>query len=302
MTKKLVVTVFFGLAGLASLPLAAQAPTPAPTPQPATAEDPILVGAGDIASCSSGGDEKTAALLDTIPGTVFTLGDNVYPNGTAKQFMQCYDPSWGRHKARTRPVPGNHDYRTSGGAGYFSYFGAAAGDPRTGYYAYDLGTWRVYALNSNCGQVGGCGPGSAQEKWLKEDLAAHPTPCAVAMFHHPRYSSGEHGDDTDMRHIWKVLYDAGVELILAGHDHTYERFKPQNPQGEPDPEHGIREFVVGTGGRSHYAFEKIDRDSEVRNNTTYGVLKLTLHPNSYDWEFVPEAGGTFHDSGSGQCH
>lgn len=263
----------------------------------------MLVGAGDIAGCDSDGDEQTAALLDTIAGTVFTLGDNVYPNGTAKQFLQCYDPSWGRHKARTRPVPGNHDYRTSGAAGYFGYFGGAAGDPRTGYYAYDLGKWRVLVLNSNCGQIGGCGPGSAQEKWLKEDLAAHPVPCTLAMWHHPRFSSGSHGDETDMRHLWKVLYDAGADVVLAGHDHTYERFAPQDAQGDYDPKRGIREFVVGTGGRSLYGFHRrIDRDSMARDNTTYGVLKLTLRPSSYDWEFVPVAGGEYRDSGSDKCH
>ena len=148
----------------------------------------------------------------------------------------------------------------------------------TGYYSYDLGTWHVLVLNSNCAQVGGCGPGSAQEKWLQEDLAAHPAPCTVAMWHHPRFSSGEHGDDTDMRHLWKVLYDAGADVVLAGHDHTYERFAPQNPKARPTRSAGSAQFVVGTGGRSHLrASSKIDRDSEVRNNTTYGVLKLTLH-------------------------
>ncbi|MET0619346.1 MAG: metallophosphoesterase, partial [Thermoanaerobaculia bacterium] len=239
MSKKPMVTLWCAFAALATGAARSQTPAatpatpaspaaqlaPEPTPRP---PDPVLVGAGDIASCDSGGDEQTAALLDTIDGTVFTLGDNVYPNGTAKQFLECYDPSWGRHKARTRPVPGNHDYRTQGAAGYFGYFGSAAGDPRTGYYAYDLGTWRVLVLNSNCRQIGGCGPGSAQEKWLKQDLAENPRPCTVAMWHHPRYSSGEHGDDTDMRHIWKVLYDADADLVLAGHDHTYERFAPQN--------------------------------------------------------------------------
>ena len=276
------------------------AATPAPL---STAGDAILVGAGDIASCDSIGDEETAALLDRIDGTVFTLGDNVYPNGTAKQFLQCYDPSWGRHKARTRPVPGNHDYRTQAAAGYFGYFGGAAGDPRTGYYAYDLAGWRIYALNSNCDQIGGCGPGSAQELWLKKELAANPRPCTVAMWHHPRFSSSRHGDDTDMRHLWKVLYDAGAELVLAGHDHTYERFAPQNPEGNLDLRRGIRDFVVGTGGRSHYGFgRRVDRESEVRNDTDYGVLKLTLHADSYDWEFIPVAGGTFRDNGSGKCH
>jgi Calcineurin-like phosphoesterase len=305
MPRKPLVTLFglvFGLAlaraGRPQTP--ASAPSPVPTPRP---PDPVLVGAGDIASCGSGGDEQTAALLDKIEGTVFTLGDNVYPNGTANQFLECYDPTWGRQKARTRPVPGNHDYRVSGAAGYFGYFGGAAGDPRTGYYAYDMGpNWRVLVLNSNCGQIGGCGPGSAQEKWLKKDLADNPRPCTVAMWHHPLYSSGEHGDDTDMRNLWRVLYDAGADLVLSGHDHTYERFAPQDADGRLDAKRGLRSFVVGTGGRSHYDFHRPERDSELRNNTTYGVLKLTLHPDSYDWEFIPVAGETFRDSGTGKCH
>ncbi len=299
MVKKLVVIAGLALVALGSGPLRAQAP---PGPTLPAAADPVLVGAGDIASCKEDGDSQTAALLDRIEGTVFTLGDNVYPRGTPKQFAECYGPTWGRHKARTRPVPGNHDYRTSGAAGYFGYFGAAAGDPATGNYSYDLGTWHIIVLNSNCGDIGGCGPGSRQERWLIEDLAAHPAPCAAAMWHHPRYSSAEHGDDSHLGPFWKVLYQAGVEIVLSGHDHTYERFAPQDDRGRPDPGHGIRQFVVGTGGKSHYAFETIERDSEVHNNTTFGVLKLTLHPGSYDWEFVPVAGGTFTDKGSGTCH
>jgi 3',5'-cyclic AMP phosphodiesterase CpdA len=299
MAKKLVVIAGLALAALPSGPLRAQAP---PVPTLPAAADPVLVGAGDIASCKEDGDSQTAALLDRIEGTVFTLGDNVYPSGTPEQFAECYEPTWGRHKARTRPVPGNHDYRTSGAAGYFGYFGAAAGDPATGNYSYDLGTWHIIVLNSNCGDIGGCGPGSRQERWLIEDLAAHPAPCTAAMWHHPRYSSAEHGDDRHLGPFWKVLYQAGVEIVLSGHDHTYERFAPQDDRGRPDPGHGIRQFVVGTGGKSHYAFETIERDSEVHNNTTFGVLKLTLHPASYDWEFVPVAGGTFTDKGSGTCH
>jgi len=295
MRKKLLVMAVLGLAALTPGALCGQEAVPAPP-------DPVLVGAGDIASCKNGGDEQTAALLDSIDGTVFTLGDNVYPNGTPDQFLRCYEPSWGRHKARTRPTAGNHDYRTSGAAGYFGYFGAAAGDPATGNYSYDLGQWHVIVLNSNCGQIGGCGPDSRQEKWLREDLAAHPALCTAAMWHHPRYSSAEHGDDTDMRHLWKILYESGVELALSGHDHTYERFGPQNANGEADPERGIRQFVAGTGGRELYEFESIDTDSEVRDNSTIGVLKLTLHADSYDWEFVPVAGGKFTDAGSAKCH
>jgi 3',5'-cyclic AMP phosphodiesterase CpdA len=296
MRKKLGVIAVLGLMALAPDTLRGQRPGPPP------AGDPVLVGAGDIAACGKGDDEKTAELLDAIPGTVFTLGDNVYPNGTPKQFAACYAPSWGRHKARTRPVPGNHDYRTPGAAGYFAYFGAAAGDPSRGYYSYDLGKWHVIVLNSNCSHIGGCGPDSRQDAWLRADLATHPAPCTVAMWHHPRYSSGEHGDDTDMRHLWKILYEGGTDVALAGHDHTYERFARQNAEGKPDPQRGIRQFVVGTGGKDLYEFEKIDRDSEVRNNRTFGVLKLTLHPDSYDWEFIPAAGGKFRDAGSEKCH
>ena len=272
-------------------------------PSPPTSSDPVLVGAGDIAACDNEGDERTAKLLDTIPGTVFTLGDNVYASGTAEQFAQCYAPTWGRHKERTRPALGNHDYRTAGAAAYFAYFGAAAGDPKKGYYSYDLGTWHVIVVNSNCGQIGGCQAGSAQEKWVREDLAAHPTLCAVAMWHHPRFSSGiEHGDEAGMADIWRALQQGGVDLALAGHEHNYERFVPQDAEGKPDPEHGIREFVVGTGGKSLYPFGKPLPTTEVRSNTTYGVLKLTLHPDSYDWQFVPVEGGSFADSGSAKCH
>jgi 3',5'-cyclic AMP phosphodiesterase CpdA len=299
--RKLGVIGSLALAAIAlSAPgLRAQAGRPAPTPAP---PDPVLVGAGDISSCSEDGDEQTAALLDKIDGTVFTLGDNVYPNGTARQFMACYDPTWGRHKARTRPVPGNHDYRTTGAAGYFGYFGGAAGDPATGDYSYDLGTWHIIVLNSNCGEVGGCGPGSPQDRWLKADLAAHPAPCTAAMWHHPRYSSAIHGDDSGMKYIWRVLYDAGAELVLSGHDHTYERFRPQDADGKADPARGIRQFVVGTGGKELYKFDRIQTDSEAHSNKTFGVLKLTLHPHSYDWEFIPVRPDAFHDSGSADCH
>jgi len=264
--------------------------------------DPVLVGAGDIASCSSDGDEKTAALLDRIEGTVFTLGDNVYDAGTPQQFARCYDPSWGRFRARTRPAPGNHDYETAGARGYFSYFGASAGDPKKGYYSYDLGAWHVVVLNSNCAEVGGCAAGSAQERWLREDLASHSVPCTVALWHHPRFSSASHGDSVWMADLWKTLVEEGVDLALAGHDHVYERFAPMNGLGRADPDHGVRSFTVGTGGRSHYGFGPVHSTSEVRNADTFGVLRLTLHPNSYDWEFVPVAGATFRDSGDGRCH
>ncbi len=273
--------------------------------QPPAASDPALVGAGDIASCDDlSGAEATANLLDGIPGTIFTVGDNAYPGGTAEQFANCYDKTWGRQKARTRPSVGNHEFHSSGATPYFGYFGAAAGDPKKGYYSYDLGAWHIAVLNSECVQLGGCQAGSAQEKWLRADLAAHPAACRLAYWHKPLFSSGEkHGNDPEIRPIWHALYDAGVDVVVNGHDHDYERFAPQDPGGAADPVHGIREFVVGTGGKnSHRSFGASKPNSEVRNADTFGVLKLTLHPKSYDWEFVPEAGKTFHDSGHADCH
>ena len=277
-------------------------PTNTPVPSPPPSGDPVLVGAGDIASCSSAGDEATANLLDGIAGTVYTLGDNAYESGTATEFANCYDPTWGRQKARTRPAPGNHDYNTAGAGGYYGYFGAAAGDPSKGYYSYDLGAWHIVVLNSNCAVAGGCGAGSPQEQWLRQDLAASAAGCTLAYWHHPRFSSGEHGSDATMQAFWQALYDLNADVVLSGHDHDYERFAPQTPAGAADPARGIREFVVGTGGRSHYAITTVQPNSEAHNDTTYGVLKLTLHPSGYEWRFVPEAGKTFTDSGSGACH
>ena len=262
------------------------------------AGDPVLVGAGDIASCTASGDTKTAALVSAIPGTVFTTGDNVYPSGTLSQFQSCYDPTWGAFKSRTRPSAGNHDYETAGASGYFAYFGSSAGDAGKGYYAYNLGAWRIYALNSNCADVGGCGATSAQTKWLKADLAANPRRCVLAYWHHPLFSSGAHGNHARSRAFWDVLYAAHADVILNGHDHDYERFGRQTPSGTASA-NGIREFVVGTGGAERRPFGSIKRQSLVRNATTFGVLKLTLHATSYDWKFVPEAGKTFTDSRTG---
>src|SRR5262245_2203518 len=273
-----------------------------PDPTPSAPGDPVLVGAGDIAACGTDGAARTAALVEQIPGTVFTLGDNAYPSGSPEQFERCYGPTWGRFRDRTRPAAGNHEYGTSGARGYFGYFGDAAGDPSRGYYAYDLGSWRVIVLNSNCSEIGGCGSGSRQETWLRQELATHTTPCAVAMWHHPRFSSASHGDSPAMADLWKALAEGGVDVALAGHDHVYERFAPLDGLGRLDAPRGIRSFTVGTGGRSHYAFQRIHKTSEVRNADTYGVLKLTLHLGAYDWEFVPVEGGAFHDSGSGRCH
>ena len=262
-----------------------------------------LVGAGDIADCNVPGDNATAALLDDIPGTVFTTGDNAYESGSASQFRDCYGPTWGRQKARTRPAPGNHDYGTAGAAEYYRYFGPAAGDPAKGYYSYDLagGAWHAVVINSNCGSVS-CVAGSPQEQWLRADLAASRAPCTVAYWHHPRFSSASHGSDARLGPIWQALFDGGADLVLAGHDHTYERFGPQRPDATPDTAFGIRSFVVGTGGRSHYAFRTPLPNSELRDSTTFGVLRLTLRATGYDWAFVPVAGGQFRDSGSGFCH
>jgi calcineurin-like phosphoesterase family protein len=262
-----------------------------------------LVGAGDIADCNVAGDEATARLLDDIPGTVFTAGDNAYDVGSASQFANCYNPTWGRHKARTRPAPGNHDYGTAGASEYYRYFGAAAGEAGKGYYSYDLaqGAWHVIVINSNCSTVA-CGIGSPQERWLRADLAASRSPCTVAYWHHPRFSSADHGSDPALGPIWQALFEGGADLVVAGHDHTYERFAPQRPDAVPDLAFGIRSFVVGTGGRSHYAFKVPLANSEKRDSTSFGVLKLTLRAGSYDWAFVPVAGSQFTDSGSGFCH
>ena len=264
--------------------------------------EPVLVGAGKIGACDSPGDEATARLLDSLLGTVFTAGDNAYDSGTAAQFRDCYGPTWGRHKARTMPSPGKHDYYTSGASGYFGYFGAAAGDPARGYYSYDLGAWHVVSLNSNCEEVGGCGVTSPMVSWLKRDLAANPRTCTAAYFNHPLFSSGRHGNQAKVRPIWDALYAADADVVVNGHDHDYERFAPQDPSGAYDASRGIRQFVVGTGGAHHAPFGTTKPNSQVRNNDTYGVLRLTLRPGGYDWEFVPEAGKTFTDSGTTGCH
>ena len=267
----------------------------------AQAASVVMVGAGDIASCSSSGDEATAKLLDGISGTVFTTGDNAYSSGTAAQFRDCYGPSWGRHKARTRPSVGNHEYMTSGASGYFGYFGAAAGDPSKGYYSYDLGDWHLIVLNSNCNKVA-CLEGSPQERWLRADLAAHPNSCTLAYWHAPLFSSGKHGNNTQVRPFWKALYGANADVIVNGHDHDYERFAPQRPDGTRDGERGVREFVVGTGGGALRPFDTVKPNSQARDASTYGALKLTLNAGSYSWKFVPVAGKTFTDSGTTACH
>jgi hypothetical protein len=254
----------------------------------------VIAAAGDI--CGTPTDcAPTANTIGQInPARVLTLGDNAYYDGTLSEFTSYYDPNWGRFKAKTSPAPGNHEYNTPNGQGYFDYFGAQVPGP---YYSYDLGSWHLISLN---GEIG-VSAGSAQEQWLKADLAAHPNQCTLAYWHEPRFSSGsEHGSDTSVDAFWRDLYAAGADVVLNGHDHDYERFAPQNPSGVADPA-GIREFVVGTGGYNLRSFAGIAANSAVRNATTFGVLKLTLRPGSYDWQFVPVAGSTFTDSGSGTC-
>ena len=283
--------------------------------------DPVIAAAGDIAcdpSTTSPDDavdravlqkgsscrmKATSDLLVSMrPTAVLALGDLQYHEGTLAAFQQSYAPTWGRVKAITHPAVGNHEYSTRAAVGYYRYFGAAAGDPTKGYYSYDIGAWHLIVLNSNCEQVGGCQAGSPQEQWLRADLAAHPTACTLAYWHHPRFSSGPHGSDPAYDAFWQGLYQGGAEIVLNGHDHDYERFAPQDPYGRADPAHGLREFVVGTGGRSHYRFTTVLPHSEVRNDDTFGVLTLTLHADSYDWRFIPEADKTFTDLGRGACH
>ena len=260
----------------------------------------VFVGAGDISDCGNDNDEATAKLLDATPGTVFTLGDNVYSSGTDTEYAQCFDPTWGRHKARTKPSPGNHDYNTSGASGYYNYWGALAGPAGRGYYSFDLGSWHIISLNSEVSMSAG----SAQETWLRADLAASTKQCTLAYWHKPRFSSGtNHGSLSSAQPLWQALYDFGAEIVLNGHEHNYERFAPQTPTGAADPAKGIREIVSGTGGESHYNDEGTPlANSEVFNGTTFGVLKLTLGAGTYSWQFIPVAGQSFTDSGSGSCH
>ena len=296
--------------------LAALAPTLGPAARAADPPAPLIAAAGDIACDPAepdfnhgNGTAATCRMRDTsnllLGGgydAVLLLGDNQYFSGTLAQYQASFDPSWGRLRPLLRPTPGNHEYQTPGASGYFDYFGAAAGNRAQGWYSYDLGTWHVVVLNSNCDSVGGCGPDSAQLRWLAGDLAAHPRACTLAYWHHPRFSSGQHGDDATYDAFWRTLHAAGADVVLVGHDHDYERFAPQNPAGQLDPDYGIRQFVVGTGGRETRRFAAIRPNSEVRNDQDLGVLQLRLRPDGYDWEFLPVPGGAFTDRGSGGCH
>jgi hypothetical protein len=271
---------------------------PGQNEQPSGTERPVLLAAGDIARCGNElrGAMATGRLLDRLQGTILSLGDHAYTTGAPSDFENCYEPAWGRHKGRTRPTPGNHDYFTENGRAYFAYFGENAGPERRGYYSFEVGGWHIVSLNSNID----AGPGSAQISWLRSDLKTHPSVCTLAYWHIPIWSSGDHGSNPKMRDAWEVLYQFGVDVVLAAHDHDYERFAPLDGKGKPDPERGIRQFVVGTGGGGVYRFARMLPQSEVRNNESYGILKLTLAETAYDWEFVP-AVGTFKDSGTATC-
>jgi acid phosphatase type 7 len=269
---------------------------PGPDPPP-PGPSPILIGAGDIGWCGLAGAAATGRLLDAIGGAVFTAGDNAYPNGSAQNFAQCYDPAWGRHKSRTYAVPGNHDYEQPGAAPYFAYFGDHAGPPGLGYYSFSLGAWHVITLNSEIAT----GAASPQVAWLKDDLAEYRPACTAVIWHKPLYSSGPNGDNLFMREIWRILYDANVDVIINGHDHDYERFAPQDPDGRRDSTRGIREFVVGTGGAQLYDFSTPHPNTEVWFSV-WGVLQLTLRANDYDWRFVPIAGQSSSDFGTDRCH
>lgn len=275
------------------------APTPIPGETPTT-----LLAVGDIASAKSEGDEATSRLLDGLSGPILALGDLVYENGTAEEFATVFEPSWGRHKARIKPLPGNHEYNTPQAAGYFGYFGASAGDPAKGFYAFDAGPhWRVLMINSELElRIAASGAESLQLEWVEQELTAHRDKHVIAAWHHPRYTSGPHGDTTVMDPYWDLLVAHGAELVLAGHDHMYERFAPIGASDQRDDAKGLRSFVVGTGGATLYPLlDGVDAHSEAVEAETWGVLKLELYANRYAWEFVPVAGKTFSDRGEGAC-
>jgi hypothetical protein len=280
-------------------------------------QDPIVVAAGDIACDPTGAgyrngvgspkncDQKATSdlALAQHPQAVLLLGDNQYEDATLAKYQASFDPTWGRMKAIIHPATGNHEYVATDATDYFDYFGAAAGARPGGYYSWDLGGWHFVVINSNCTKVaGGCSRSSPQYQWLVADLAAHKSRCTLAYWHHPRFSSGVHGDELQTDRFWRALYEAGADVVLVGHDHDYERFSPQTPDASADPARGIAEFVVGTGGKSHDPIRRVDRNSVVHNTDTFGILRLTLHATSYDWEFVPVGSGAFTDSGHGSCH
>jgi hypothetical protein len=270
---------------------------PGPPPGPTT-----LWAVGDVASCATTRDEQVAQLLAGTTGPIALLGDTVYPNGAPDEFARCFDPAWGRYRDRLRPAPGNHEYHTPGAAGYAGYFGPAAGTPGAFWYAYDTGPWRVFVLNSNCGEVGGCGPGSAQYRWFQAELAAAAgRRCTLAAWHHPRFSSGQYGNDRRTEPLWQLFQDAGGDVVLSGHEHFYERFSRMTATGRWDATLGVRSFIVGTGGAELRSPRTVADGSNVRIPEAVGVLRLTLRANDYDWAFVPVGGGAPVDVGTGVC-
>lgn len=310
----LLATLALAACGGETTPTAAN-PTPSPsaTPDP----DPAIAAAGDIAcgSATPGSapcrQMETSELLAEIrPSAVLALGDTQYEFGEYQDFLRYYDLSWGRLKPITRPAVGNHEYETRGASGYFDYFAGigrntseVTGNRAEGWYSFDVGSWHVISLNSNCTSIaGGCGVNSAQVRFLRADLQNSRATCTLAFWHHPRYSSGKSRDDRTYQPFWDALYEAGTEVVLVGHDHHYERFAPMNPSGQLDRARGIRQFIVGTGGHSFQALGDTLPNSEVRNNSTFGVIKMRLRPGRYEWVFQPIPGGTFTDSGSDVCH
>jgi hypothetical protein len=259
-----------------------------PAATAAAPRPPRLIAVGDIASCASDGDEQTAALVSKLEGTIAVLGDIAYESGSAADFANCFLPSWRRLVPRIRAALGNHEYSTGTAAAAIDLFRL----PKQGWYSYRLGTWHVIVLNSNCDEIGGCGPQSPEWRWLRADLRTHANRCTLAYWHHPRFSSGEHGSDVAYAAFWDLLARARADVVLVGHDHDYERFAPLK---------GIRSFVVGTGGKSHYRVGPPRAGSRVRNDDTFGVLRMTLRPAGYDWAFVPVEGGNFRDAGTAAC-
>ncbi len=310
MELKVLVVIFFGWSALLASCGGARVPALGAEADTGPA---VLIAAGDIAQCGDVGSEETARLLDSIGGTVAALGDNVYEDGTFEEFAECYEPKWGDHKDRIRPAPGNHEYHTEGAAGYYAYFGDAAGPEGEGYYSYDLGAWHVVVLNSECPSQDCV---DAQEEWLHADLHEYEAACTLAYWHRPVVTAGPHDDDEgDMLSAWQTLFDHDVDLVLTAHDHVYQRFGPLNRDADGTTGEGMRQIIVGTGGRSLTDIDPEraadtaglevwaddDEDGDEHNGSN-GVFVLTLHPAGYGWEFVPVAGGEFTDSGTDVCH
>lgn len=260
---------------------------------------PTLVGAGDIADCGSDGAARTAAMLDSIRGTIFIAGDVAYVSKeNPHPFVTCFDPAWGRHRARIRPSVGNHEYSAEGPAAYFDYFGAQAGPRPGGYYSYDLGTWHVIALNTNIA----ADAGSPQHAWLRSDLDAHLGRCTIAYMHHPRFSSGSHAERDKLIPLWRTFERYGVSVVIAGHDHVYERFAPLDTNGVADSVNGVRQFVVGTGGAHRSHIDSVMAGSEVHSTDTFGLIRFSLLKDRYRWDFLPVKKHGFTDAGEAACH